>query len=81
MVIFKDRPGDDGDDDSDEDEDGDCDDDGDGDGDGDGGGDGGDLQSQTRFGWELGRNVLLKQLILLFGFRRPIGPLLQNNGP
>ena len=75
MVIFKDRPGDDGDDDSDEDEDGDCDDDGDGDG------DGGDLQRQTRFGWEFGRNGLSKQLILLFGFRGPIGPLLQYTGP
>ena len=36
MVIFKDRPGDDGDDDGDEDEDSD---------------DGDDLQRQTRFGW------------------------------
>ena len=61
MVIFKDRPGDDGDDDGDK--------------------DGDDLQRQTRFGWKLGRNVLSKQLILSFGFRRPIGPLLQNNGP
>ena len=66
MVIFKDRPGDDGDDDGDEDGDGD---------------DGDDLQRQTRFCWKLGRNVLLKQLILSFGVRRPIGPLLQNNGP
>ena len=66
MVIFKDRPGDDGDVDGDEDGDGD---------------DGDDLQRQTRFGWKLRRNVLLKQLIFSFGFRRPIGPLLQNNGP